>query len=54
MTYIDWISQFSTTLRSLDALHLAIADSNNLTLITADIKLSNSAMYFGVEFSIIA
>ncbi|MEH1936800.1 MAG: hypothetical protein V7L14_24470 [Nostoc sp.] len=32
----DWISRFNTSLRRLDALHLAIAFQNNIPLVTAD------------------
>ncbi len=39
----DWISRFTLPLRSLDALHLAIAESNHLCLVTADAALSRSA-----------
>jgi predicted nucleic acid-binding protein len=50
----NWISRFSTPLRTLDALHLAIAAFNNLSLITADAQLSNAARHFGVEVNIIS
>lgn len=52
-TAIHWISQFSTPLRTLDALHLAIVAANKFSLLTADIQLSNSARNFGIEVSII-
>lgn len=39
----DWIGQFNTSLKSLDALHLAVTSSEGLTLITADEALSKSA-----------
>jgi predicted nucleic acid-binding protein len=51
---INWISRFSTPLRTLDALHLAIAAFNNLPLITADVQLSNAARHFGVEVNTIS
>jgi len=39
----DWIGQFSIPLRTLDALHLAAAFCNGLTLLTADERLADSA-----------
>ena len=45
----NWIFQFNTPLRTLDALHLAITSINNLNLFTADFKLAESARLFGVE-----
>jgi uncharacterized protein len=39
----NWISRFNTSLRTLDALHLACASSNNLGLVTADEALAASA-----------
>ena len=32
----EWISRFTTPLRTLDALHLAVASQNNIRLVTAD------------------
>lgn len=43
-----WISQCSSTLRTLDALHLAIAYHHGLTLLTADHGLAKAAKHFGV------
>ena len=45
----DWIGQFTISLRSLDAIHLAIASSEGATLITADEGLAKSAESFAVE-----
>ncbi|MHC5822998.1 MAG: type II toxin-antitoxin system VapC family toxin [Nostoc sp.] len=45
----DWISRFDTPLRTLDALHLAIAFQNNIPLVTADETLATSAEVLGVE-----
>ncbi len=45
----DWIATFSTTLRTLDALHLAAAHSRNLVLITADKSLVRAAAHLGVK-----
>ena len=44
-----WIVQFSTSLRTLDALHLAIAAEGDLTLLTADKHLAISAKHFGID-----
>ena len=45
----DWIGQFSTSLRSLDAVHLAIASLERLTLVTADKGLFQSAESLAVD-----
>lgn len=49
-----WIRLFSTPLRTLDALHLAMGHRKNLTLLTTDrlfyksaLKLKLSALYIG-------
>ena len=36
----DWFAQFTSPLRTLDGLHLAIAWTNGLTLLTADSLLA--------------
>ncbi len=45
----DCIGLFKLPLRSLDAVHLAIASSENLTSATADRTLSNSARVLGID-----
>ena len=45
----DWIGMFDLGLRSLDALHLAIASFEGLTLVTADSGLSKSARMLGLD-----
>jgi hypothetical protein len=50
----DWIGRFSTPLRAPDALHLAVAYSNGLTLLTADRALARSGAHFGVKHKRIA
>jgi hypothetical protein len=45
----DWIGLFNTPLRSLDALHLAIAASNGVPLVTADVGLAKSGSNLGIE-----
>lgn len=37
-----WISQFNTVLRTLDALHLAVASRYEIPVVTADIGLAQS------------
>ncbi len=50
----DWISQFNTPLRTLDALHLAIAAKNNIPILTADIKFANSANILDIEVNLVS
>jgi predicted nucleic acid-binding protein len=50
----DWIARFSTPLRTLDALHLATASSHDLTLLTADKLLAQSARRLGVRSRLIS
>ena len=45
----NWLGRFNTSLKSLDAIHLAIASSESLILVTADDGLSKSAEILGVE-----
>ncbi|HCE43750.1 MAG TPA: VapC toxin family PIN domain ribonuclease [Lentisphaeria bacterium] len=44
----NWISNFDNSLRPLDALHLAIAFSNNIPIATSDKTLAKSADMLGV------
>lgn len=46
----DWIARFDLPLRTLDALHLAVSRINNLSLITADAKLAESARVLKIDF----
>jgi uncharacterized protein len=50
----EWIRKFDTPLRTLDALHLAIASSQGIGLITADRGLAGSAEAFGIEVQLLA
>jgi predicted nucleic acid-binding protein len=50
----QWLAQLATPLRVLDALHLAAAFSNGLTLVTADKDLAASARHFGVKHRLIS
>jgi hypothetical protein len=49
----DWLATFHTPLRTLDALHLAIAFSNGLDVATADNVFAASARHFGVKYEFI-
>jgi uncharacterized protein len=49
----DWIGQFATPLRTLDALHLAIAFTARIALATADEGLAASAEMLGVDVRIL-
>ena len=49
-----WIAQFTTPLRTLDALHLAVASQHGLTLLTADVQLAESAGFLGVSAQLIS
>jgi hypothetical protein len=50
----EWIAQMVTPLRVLDALHLAVAYSNGLSLVTADKVLAEAARHFGVKHKLIS
>ena len=45
----NWILQFSVPLKTLDALHLALASADNLTLLTADRQLDLAAKHFVIK-----
>ncbi|MCD6415195.1 MAG: PIN domain-containing protein [Planctomycetes bacterium] len=49
-----WLAQFSTPLRTVDALHLAVAFPSGLRLLTADEGPARSARHFGVEHELIS
>ena len=51
---MNWIEEFNTPLRTLDALHLAIAAQNNALLLTADFKFAESAEKLGIEVTLIS
>jgi uncharacterized protein len=44
----DWLGLFNTSLRSLDALHLAVASTGGLTIATADVGLAKAARTLGL------
>ena len=45
----DWIALFKCNLKTLDALHLAVASSEGLPIVTADQALTDSAKGLGLE-----
>ena len=49
----DWIGRFTSPLRSLDAIHLAVASLSASTLITADKSLAKSAEMLSVDVYLI-
>jgi predicted nucleic acid-binding protein len=49
----DWIGQFNTNLRSLDALHLAVVSLEGLTMVTADRDLAESAKILSLDVTLI-
>jgi predicted nucleic acid-binding protein len=49
----DWLATFRTPLRTLDALHLAVAFSHGLAVLTADKVFAASARHFGVRHELI-
>ena len=49
----DWIRKLDTPLRTLDALHLAVAFSNQLVLVTADTSFAAAAKKLGIKIEII-
>jgi predicted nucleic acid-binding protein len=51
MYYLDTsVLAASAPLKTLDALHLAIASEGNLTLLTSDQWMGRCAKHFGVDF----
>ena len=50
----EWLAQLTTSLRVLDALHLAAAFANGLTLVTADKDLAKAAGHFGVKHKLVS
>lgn len=48
-----WIARFSTPLRTLDALHLAVAATESADFLTADTQLAKVARGFGVAVTLI-
>ena len=48
-----WISRFEVPLRTLDALHLAVASQNDIRLVTADVGLAASAGVLELDFLLV-
>ena len=49
----EWLSRFDFPLRSLNALHSALTEYADATLITADNRLAESAGVFGIEVKLL-
>jgi predicted nucleic acid-binding protein len=49
-----WLAAFTTPLRALDALHLAVAEGEGLRLATADRGLSRFARHLGVAVTFVS
>lgn len=49
----QWMQQFDTPLRTLDALHLAIASGLSIPLVTADLGLGKSATSLNVDVQVL-
>jgi len=49
----DWLATFQVPLRTLDALHLAVAFSHSLAIATADRGLAAAAEHVGVQCRLI-
>ena len=49
----EWLATLHTPLRTLDAIHLAVASSNRLVVVTADRVLAESARHFGIKHRLI-
>ena len=49
----DWVFRSEVPLRSLDALHLAVAALENRTLLTADVAQARAARLFGVRVQLL-
>ena len=53
-TAMNWIAEFNTPLRALDALHLAIAAENKAPLLTTDFKFAESAELLGIAVTLVS
>ncbi len=49
-----WIAQFTTPLRTLDALHLAIAHTQKALFFTSDLLLVKAARHFGISVKLVS
>lgn len=48
-----WMCDFSTALRTLDALHLAVAAGDDLEMVTADKQIARSGEKIGLKIALI-
>jgi uncharacterized protein len=49
----EWIRRFDTALRTLDALHLAIASESKIMVTTGDIGLAQSGQALGLKVELV-
>jgi predicted nucleic acid-binding protein len=50
----SWLGQFQGTLRTLDALHLAVVEAANVLIVTADRRLAAEARNLGLPVKLLA
>jgi predicted nucleic acid-binding protein len=50
----SWLAQLNGTLRTLDALHLAVAESAGASTLTADRRLAGEAKAIGLPIKLLA
>jgi uncharacterized protein len=50
----EWISQFNTVLRTLNALHLAIENGYEIPVVTGDVGLAQSGRSLGLAVELIS
>ena len=49
----EWIGRFDTVLRTLDALHLAIASELQMPMVTGDVGLASSGRVLGLDVELV-
>lgn len=49
----SWLGQLNGTLRTLDALHLAVAETTGTSIVTADRRLASEARRLGVSVKLL-
>jgi predicted nucleic acid-binding protein len=50
----SWLGQFQGTLRTLDAVHLAVAEAASASMLTADRRLAAEAKALGLQSKLLA
>jgi uncharacterized protein len=50
----SWLGQLQGTLRTLDALHLAVAEGTGVSIVTADRRLAAEARHLGLRVKLLA